>query len=153
MAEAFGLGAALYAPLAGGLLTGKYRDGAQGRLTRLGSGVRTENDERTTQVIDTVLAIAKETETTAAQVSVAWLRAHAARSATALIPVIGPRTTAHLGEYLAALDLHLTEPQLARLDEASAIPLGVPHETATAALPAVLGADPRNLARHPVPVI
>ncbi|WP_308314114.1 aldo/keto reductase [Streptomyces sp. GbtcB7] len=38
MAEAFGRGAALYAPLAGGLLTGKYRLSREGRLSRWGAG-------------------------------------------------------------------------------------------------------------------
>jgi hypothetical protein len=42
-AEAFGLGACLYAPLAGGLLTGKYRQGSTGRLEAWGRGVHTED--------------------------------------------------------------------------------------------------------------
>jgi len=150
MTEAFGLGAALYAPLAGGLLTGKYRQGAEGgRLSRLGGGARTEDSEQKTAILDEVLAVAKETETTAAQVSTAWLRARAARSRTALIPVIGPRTLAQLDEYLAALDVSLTDEQYARLDRASAIPLGSPHEAVVAPLgPLLTGVD-----RHPVPVI
>src|ERR1039458_195811 len=37
MAEAHGLGVLLYSPLAGGLLTGKYRRGGQGRLTARGA--------------------------------------------------------------------------------------------------------------------
>jgi aryl-alcohol dehydrogenase-like predicted oxidoreductase len=40
MAEAFGLGVTLYAPLAGGLLTGKYRHSGEGRLSRWGGGSR-----------------------------------------------------------------------------------------------------------------
>ena len=37
MVEALGLGAALWSPLGGGLLTGKYRDGSkEGRMTGLG---------------------------------------------------------------------------------------------------------------------
>ncbi|MFC5825852.1 aldo/keto reductase [Nonomuraea insulae] len=153
MAEAFGLGAALYAPLAGGLLTGKYRHSDEGRLSRLGAGVRTEDDDRTTAIMDTVLAIAGETGATPTQVSVAWLRAHAARSATALIPVIGPRTLAQLREYLDARELALTEEHYRRLERVSAVPLGTPHETVAATLPVILGGEARTLARHPVPVI
>ncbi|MDX3582072.1 aldo/keto reductase [Streptomyces europaeiscabiei] len=37
MAESLGLGAALWSPLGGGLLTGKYRDSAEGRLSDLGA--------------------------------------------------------------------------------------------------------------------
>ena len=65
MAEAHGLGVLLYSPLAGGLLTGKYRRGEQGRLTTRGA-----SGEATTQrtaVLDAVLAIADELETTPAR--------------------------------------------------------------------------------------
>lgn len=147
MAEAFGLGVTLYAPLAGGLLTGKYRHSGEGRLSRWGGGVRVEDG---TAVLDTVLAVAGETGYTAAQVSVAWLRAHASRAATALVPVIGPRTTEQLAEYLGALELELTDEQYQRLKQVSAVTLGSPHETVAAALPANLGGD---FVRHPVPVI
>jgi aryl-alcohol dehydrogenase-like predicted oxidoreductase len=152
MAEAFGLGVAMYAPLAGGLLTGKYRHSNAGRLNTLGGGVRIEDGEQKTAILDTVLAIAGETEATAAQVSVAWLRTRAASAATAFVPVIGPRTTAQLGEYLAALELDLTGEQYDRLEQASAIALGSPHETAAAGLPATLGGDAQRVRRHPVPV-
>ena len=60
MAEAHGLGVLLYSPLAGGLLTGKYRRGEQGRLaTRGASG---EATAQRTAVLDAVLAIADELE-------------------------------------------------------------------------------------------
>ncbi|MGW5445857.1 aldo/keto reductase [Streptomyces asiaticus] len=153
MAEAFGLGAALYAPLGGGMLTGKYRSGEEGRLTRRGVGVRAEDGGQKTAVLDTVLAIAAETGASAAQVSVAWLRAHAARAATAFIPVIGPRTSGQLTEYLGALDLTLTEDQYTRLAEVSAVSLGNPHETAAAAREAALGGDADRVAAPRVPVI
>ncbi|MGW3106701.1 aldo/keto reductase [Streptomyces sp. NPDC001100] len=153
MAEAFGLGAALYSPLAGGLLTGKYRHSDEGRLSRWGAGVRTEDSAQKTATLDAVLAIASETGATAAQVSVAWLRAHAARSATALVPVVGPRTTAQLDEYLGALEFTLNDEQYRRLRQASDIPLGSPHETAAAGLPASLGGQAHNVDRPLVPVV
>jgi aryl-alcohol dehydrogenase-like predicted oxidoreductase len=152
MAEAFGLGAALYAPLAGGLLTGKYRHSNEGRLERWGAGVHTEDSERKTAILDTVLAVAEETGAGAAQVSVAWLRTRAARAAPALIPIIGPRTTAQLSEYLGALEVSLAEDQWGRLEQASAVALGTPHETTAAALAASLGGDAQRVDRHPVPV-
>ncbi|MFS8198532.1 aldo/keto reductase [Streptomyces sp. CWNU-52B] len=148
MVEAFGLGAALYSPLAGAVLTGKYRQDDHGSRRP----ARPE-DEHTRAVLDTVLAVAEECGTDAAQVSVAWLRARAARSATALIPVIGPRTTTQLHAYLAALELTLTDEQYERLDRVSAVPLGTPHETVAAALPTVFGGDLGLMRRHPVPVI
>jgi aryl-alcohol dehydrogenase-like predicted oxidoreductase len=153
MAEAFGLGAALYAPLAGGLLTGKYRHSGEGRLSRWGAGVHVEDSEHRTAVLNGVLAVAEESGTSAAQVSMAWLRARAARACTAFVPVIGPRTTAQLDEYLAALDLVLTDGQYDRLEQAGAVVLGTPHDTAAAGLATALGGDPARVRRHPVPVI
>ncbi len=51
MAEEFGLGTMIYSPLAGGLLTGKYRNGASGRLN-LGSDSEYTEDDRTKKIID-----------------------------------------------------------------------------------------------------
>ena len=42
--------------------------------------------------------------------------------------MIGPRNLAQLEDYLAALDVHLDDDQYRRLDEASRIPLGQPHD-------------------------
>ena len=115
-AEAFGLGACLYAPLGGGLLTGKYRQGTDGRLAAWGRGVRTEDTPQLTAVLDTVVAIAGETGATAGRVETAWLMERAARSATALVPVIGPRTTGQLHDYLAALKLTLSAARYRQAD-------------------------------------
>ncbi|SEF38102.1 Aldo/keto reductase family protein [Amycolatopsis pretoriensis] len=54
MAEAHGHGVVLYSPLAGGLLTGKYRRGEPGRLATRS----TEADG--TAVLDAVLAVAEK---------------------------------------------------------------------------------------------
>ncbi|GAB2830377.1 aldo/keto reductase [Actinocorallia aurea] len=128
MAESLGLGAALWSPLGGGLLTGKYRSSAEGRLSDLGAVIHTEDTGQKTAVVDTVLAVAQETGATPAQVSIAWLRERAARSATALVPIIGPRNLAQLDGYLDALDVALAPEQFDRLSEVSRVPLGIPHE-------------------------
>ncbi|MEV4451957.1 MULTISPECIES: hypothetical protein [Streptomyces] len=47
-----------------------------------------------------------------------------------------------LGEYLAALDLVLTDEQYDRLEQASRGALGTPHETAAAGVAAALGGTP-----------
>jgi aryl-alcohol dehydrogenase-like predicted oxidoreductase len=128
MAESLGLGAALWSPLGGGLLTGKYRRSAEGRLTDLKAVIHTESTDQKTVVVDTVLAIAEETDATPAQVSVAWLRERAAQASTSFVPIIGPRNLTQLDGYLGALDVRLTPEQFTRLSDASAVPLGVPHE-------------------------
>lgn len=72
MAEEFGLGTMIYSPLAGGLLTGKYRNGESGRIN-LGSDAEYKEDEKTKTIIDKLVAIAKEINATAGQVAFAWV--------------------------------------------------------------------------------
>ena len=47
------------------------------------------------------------------------------------LPIIGPRTKEQLDDNLSALNVRLTEEQIARLDNASAIPLGFPYDIVT----------------------
>ena len=146
MAEAHGLGVVLYSPLAGGLLTGKYRRGEQGRL----SAAATEAEG--TAVLDAVLAVAEKAGTTPVQVALAWLRHRAARARTSMIPIVGPRTPAHLRGYLDALDVELADEHYRLLDEVSAIRPGTPHEDVAAALAHGIDGDRSLLGVPPVPV-
>lgn len=127
-AEALGLGVTLWSPLGGGLLTGKYRQSDQGRLSDLKFLVHTESTEQKAAVVDTVLAIADEVGRPPAQVATAWVNEHSRRLATSAVPIIGPRSQAQLDDYLAALDVELTTEQYDRLTQVSAIALGTPHE-------------------------
>ena len=151
MAQAHGLGVVLYSPLAGGLLTGKYRQGGKGRLSARGDAV--EGSPQRTVVVDAVLAIVDETGSSAVQASLAWLRRRAALARTALIPIVGPRSVGHLQEYLRSLDLELGEQHYHRLDEISAVRLGTPHEDVAAALSHGFDGDRTLLDAPPVPVI
>jgi aryl-alcohol dehydrogenase-like predicted oxidoreductase len=132
MAQAHGLGVLVYSPLAGGLLTGKYRQGQSGRLSARGDGVETTAQQ--SAVVDEVLAIAGEIGSTAVHVALAWLRQRAAQTSTALIPIVGPRSVPHLEDYLRSLELEIDARQYQRLDEVSAVSPGTPHEDVAAAL-------------------
>jgi aryl-alcohol dehydrogenase-like predicted oxidoreductase len=149
MAEALGLGVALWSPLGGGLLTGKYRESDAGRLTDWNRLIHTEDSGQKTRTVDEVLAIATELDVPPAQVAMAWLRDRDARSATSLISIIGPRNVAQLDDYLAALDVTLTREQADRLDAVSAPALGVPHGVAAEVRERFVGAD---FDLSPVPV-
>ena len=99
------------------MLTGKYRRGATGRSEALGGRVfQPENSPQRTAILDTVIAVAEETGATPGQVAIAWV------ASKGPLPIIGPRTLEQLGDNLGATRLKLTPEQLARLDEASAIP-------------------------------
>jgi aryl-alcohol dehydrogenase-like predicted oxidoreductase len=80
-------------------------------------------------------------------VAVAWLLERAARSATALVPIIGPRTIGQLDEYLAARQLTLSPKQYDLLSEVSAAGRGADQASFA------FGADESRFRRHPVPVV
>jgi len=140
MVEALGLGAALWSPLGGGLLTGKYRTGETGRLQAWKKVIQTDEDPAKAAVVDAVLAAADELGVPAARVAVAWLVERARRSTTGIVPIIGPRTAEQLDDYLAALDLDLGS-HYDRLDEVSRIDLGQPHKGDANVLSTVLGGN------------
>jgi aryl-alcohol dehydrogenase-like predicted oxidoreductase len=121
MASALGLGVLAYSPLGGGLLTLKYRRGEQGRATALPAG--TPNAGRNNEpILDALEKISAETNVPAAQIATAWV------CAKGPITLAGPRTLAQLKDYLAAAELQLDRDHIARLDQASRVELGYPHE-------------------------
>ncbi|GJD53361.1 1-deoxyxylulose-5-phosphate synthase YajO [Methylobacterium crusticola] len=126
MAAAFGLGTVGWSPLGGGLLTGKYRSGETGRAQGLGAVIHQERDARSTAIVDAVLAVAAELGVPPGQAAIAWVLAKG------VLPIIGPRTRAQLDDNLASAEVALSAAQVARLDAASAVPLGFPHDLVAA---------------------
>jgi aryl-alcohol dehydrogenase-like predicted oxidoreductase len=149
MAGALGISSVTWSPLGGGLLTGKYRHSSSGRLTDWqGRVLQSEDSSQRTAVIDAVATVAEQTEASAAEVAMAWIRS-GPRSDGSVIPVVGPRTTGQLNQYLRSLDLDLSVEHLGMLDEASAPDLGVPHAGISGSMPAMLGGIPdRFIARQ-----
>jgi aryl-alcohol dehydrogenase-like predicted oxidoreductase len=122
-----GVGVMVWSPLAGGLLSGKYRRGEQGPE---GARQLTEWDEPPVRdpdalhdVVDVLVEIAEDRGVSAAQVALAWLLGRPGVSTV----VIGARTDEQLADNLAAADLGLSGDERARLDEVSAPPLLYPH--------------------------
>ena len=126
MAGAFDLPVLAWGPLGRGLLTGKYSaDGAPaGEPTRLGQGDERLN-ERNLAIAAVVGEVAAELGARPAQVALAWLRA---RRGPAVIPIVGARTAAQLEDSLGCVELELPDDALGRLDEASAVSMGFPHD-------------------------
>ncbi|WP_412518575.1 aldo/keto reductase [Actinomadura madurae] len=132
MAREMGLGVVPYSPLAGGLLTGKYsRDdliaanvaSADGTRKSFNSSTLGTVTERNLAIADVVKEVAAQQGCTPAQIGLAW----ALRRPGVTAPIIGARTPAQLEDNLGALEIDLTDSQLAHLDEVSAIELGFPH--------------------------
>lgn len=133
MAVGFNLGTVSWSPLGGGLLTGKYRKGESGRAQGLGAVIHDESNQIKIATVDAVLAIAEETGYPPGQIAIAWV------IAKGTLPIIGPRTEEQLADNLASVDVQLTAEQIARLDAASAISLGFPHDVVAASLPSLGG--------------
>jgi len=139
MSESLGLGVAMYSPLGGGLLTGKYRQSAEGRLTTMNAIIQREDTPQKTAVVDELLSVSAELGADPAVVSIAWLRARNDRSSTSLVTVIGPRTVPQLDSYLEALDLELADEHYDRLDVVSGPVHGIPHDSGRQTAASVLG--------------
>ncbi len=150
MAEALGVGAALWSPLGGGLLTGKYRRGEEGRMTAWNRLVHFEDGGRKSATVDAVLAVSDELGVSPAQVAVAWLVERARRSSTGVVPVIGPRSVQQLDDYLAALSIEIAAPTYDRLEQVSRIDLGEPYAK-LAENDAPRGGEEAQIRFHPVP--
>lgn len=152
MAEGLGLAATFYHPLGGGLLTGKYRDNVEGRMTIRSRGYQTEDTPQRAAIVTALLGVAREAGALPAQVAMAWLRQRGEQSSTALLPIIGPRTLDQLNDYLDALAVTLTPDQMAKLNQVSSIPLGVPHDASARQMPVLVGGDPGRVILPTVPV-
>jgi aryl-alcohol dehydrogenase-like predicted oxidoreductase len=123
-----GLGILVWSPLAGGLLSGKYRrSGSPAEGTRQVSGTWHEPPVRDTEKLyDTVEAlvdIASSKGASPAQVALAWLLGRPA--VTSL--VIGARTDEQLADNLGAASVELSGEERAALDKVSAPDLVYPH--------------------------
>jgi aryl-alcohol dehydrogenase-like predicted oxidoreductase len=150
MAEALGIGAALWSPLGGGLLTGKYRRGEEGRKTAWNRLVHNEDGGRKSATVDEVLTVADERGVSPAQLAVAWLLERARRSSTGVVPVIGPRSVQQLDDYVAALSIEIDAPTYDRLDQVSRVDLGEPYNK-LAENDAPRGGAGAKIRVHPVP--
>ncbi|MET7391950.1 aldo/keto reductase [Dactylosporangium sp. NPDC005572] len=130
MAQEFGLSVLAWSPLKNGLLTGKYAAGG-GVGSRLSAEVWSsptmawsgQHGASVETVLDALGALAVELDVTPAQLALAWLRHRPVH----VIPILGATSVAQLAENLRSAELELTAGQVARLDEASAVPLAYPH--------------------------
>jgi aryl-alcohol dehydrogenase-like predicted oxidoreductase len=129
-----GLGILVWSPLAGGLLSGKYRRGEQGpegaRHLTDWNEPPVRNEDQVYDIVDALVEIADGHGGSPAQVALAWLLG---RPGVASV-VVGARTDEQLADNLGAADLVLGDDERSRLDELSAPPLLYPywHQARTA---------------------
>ena len=144
-----GIGILVWSPIAGGLLSGKYRRGVEAPA---GSRHLTEWDEppvhdedKLYDTIEELVAIGSDHGVSAAQVALAYTLAKPAVTSV----IVGARTEDQLADNLAAADLTLSADEIARLDTVSAQPLLYPHwHHANTSSDRLSPADLTLLARH-----
>jgi voltage-dependent potassium channel beta subunit len=118
-----GLGLTTWSPLASGLLTGKYLDGADLTGTRAGlpgyEWIRKNvTDEQRSAKVRNLLPIAEELGCTLAQLAIAWC----ARNPRVSTVITGASRVSQVEENMRALDVlpRLTDDVMARIDDATA---------------------------------
>jgi aryl-alcohol dehydrogenase-like predicted oxidoreductase len=132
MAEAFGLGVAVWSPLAGGVLSGKYSRGkdVSGRLDP------SSLDERSHAAARAVQTVADARGVPPSQVAIAWTMTRSPR----IHPMVGARRIEQVRDNLGALDLHLTPEECTTLEAAAPFNAGFPTDFIESASSWVFGA-------------
>ena len=122
------VGTIVWSPLAGGLLTGKYRRNSSppdARISQGGSPIPSEviSQELLYRVTDALDEVSKETEKTIAQVALNWLL----KRPTVDNLIFGARNEEQLKQNLGAVGWSLTLDQVKKLDAASDVPAAYPY--------------------------
>jgi aryl-alcohol dehydrogenase-like predicted oxidoreductase len=146
-AQEFGIAICPWSPLAGGLLTGKYRRSADGgsgdgRLEKTKDHPAMKKfTERNWRIVDALNDVARELGKPSAQVALNWVAAQRGITST----ILGATKIAQLEDNLASLTFEIPPELRHRLDAASAIETIHPYLFYGAAMQAMItgGADVR----------
>ena len=113
VAQRYGMGTLVWSPMAGGLLTGRYRKGEQANTHRAGFGFKHLSDERRLDAVEKIIPLAGEAGLRMTHLAMAFAVAHPGVTSA----LIGPRTMEQLDDLLAGVDVTLTDDILDRIDE------------------------------------
>ena len=141
--EAVGL--MVWSPLAGGLLSGKYKrdQDATGGDRRAAFDFPPVDRERVFACIDAMTPMAEQRGVSVAQIALAWLLHQKAVSSV----IIGAKRLDQLDDNIAATNVELTEAELDALDQVSVLPKEYPgwmFETQTSRVKQLAEAGRRN---------
>ena len=117
-----GIGFVAYSPLGRGFLTAHIKESAdlaEGDFRRNHPRFQGENLDKNVQFLQRIEVVAAEKNCTPAQLALAWVLAQGED----IVPIPGTKRRKYLEENAAALDIHLSESDLKRLQEAA--PKGV----------------------------
>ena len=117
-----GIGFVAYSPLGRGFLSGRFRspdDFEEGDFRKYHPRFQGENFQKNLELVARVKEIADEKGVTAGQLALAWVLAQGED----IVPIPGTTKVKNLEENVAALEVELSDGDLARLDEVA--PKGV----------------------------
>jgi aryl-alcohol dehydrogenase-like predicted oxidoreductase len=117
-----GIGFVAYSPLGRGFLSGRFRspdDFEEGDFRKHHPRFQGENFDKNLELVERVKEIAEEKGVTAGQLALAWVLAQG----DDIVPIPGTTKVKNLEENVAAVEIELSDDDLARLDEAA--PKGV----------------------------
>ena len=116
MAQTYGIGLLPWSPLAGGLLTDKYKRGdmsAEGRWKDGQQGpAHRQISDAVFDIKECLDALARDKGCTQSQLAIAW----AVHQPGITSPIIGPRTMEQLEDNLKALDIDVTDDDREKID-------------------------------------
>jgi aryl-alcohol dehydrogenase-like predicted oxidoreductase len=117
-----GIGLVAYSPLGRGFLTGAIRspeDLAEDDWRRHNPRFQGENFQRNLELVTAIETLAQRKGVSAAQLALAWVLAQG----NDIVPIPGTTKPERVEQYVAALDVELTDDELARLNDIA--PVGV----------------------------
>jgi aryl-alcohol dehydrogenase-like predicted oxidoreductase len=115
-----GIGFVPYSPLGRGFLTGRFtkpEDFDDDDFRRQHPRFQGDNFKRNLDLVQRVRAIAEEKGATPGQLALAWVL----RQGEDIVPIPGTKHVKYLEENVGALDVELTDEDLARLDEVAPV--------------------------------
>jgi aryl-alcohol dehydrogenase-like predicted oxidoreductase len=121
-----GIGLVAYSPLGRGFLTGALRrpeDLAEDDWRRHNPRFQGENFQRNLELVAAIETLAERKSVTTAQLALAWVL----RQGNDIVPIPGTTRPERIDENVGALDVELTDEELAHLDEIA--PIGVASGT------------------------
>jgi aryl-alcohol dehydrogenase-like predicted oxidoreductase len=113
-----GIGFVAYSPLGRGFLTGQIQspdDFADDDFRRSNPRFQGDNFRRNLELVERVREIAREKDCTPGQLALAWVLARG----DDIVPIPGTKHVPYLEENVGAIDVALSDEDLARLDEAA----------------------------------
>ncbi len=110
--ERYGIGTLVYSPLAGGMLTGRYRKGQEPDTHRGSYGFRYLGDERRLDVVERLLPLAEKAGMSLTHMALAFVVSHPGVTSA----IIGPRTMEQLDDLLAGAGTTLGDDVLDEID-------------------------------------